>query len=168
MKFIANLMIKRLALFGIFITIFLTIGCTLQDPTSNPSYSVLPKLLLDYDFDVGETSIWVKSAVGDFKYDNVTIEISSNEQRRRIMNNNTYFLFASTVMSEFNLDVTVNATVNSEEKRFIFNCEVNVDIVREDLIIITTYDEKTDEELEEKIHQDDLPYKKILEEFKEE
>jgi len=168
MKFIANLMKKRLALFGIFITIFLTIGCTLQDPSSNPSYSVLPKLLIDFDYDVGETNVWVKSAVGDFKYDNITIEISSNEQKRIIMNNNTYFLSTSTELSEFNLDITVNATVKSEEKRFIFNCEVNVDVVGEDLIIITTYDERTDEELEEKIQEDDLPYKKILEEFKEE
>lgn len=161
-------MIKRLALLCIFLSIFLTIGCTLQDPTSNPSYSVLPKLLLDYDSDSGETGIWVKSAVGDFKYDNITIEISFNEQRIIFMNNNTYFLSASTVMPEFNLDITVNSTVNSEERRFIFNCEVKVDLVGEDLIIITTYDEKTDKELEEKLHKDDLPYKKILEEFEEE
>ena len=53
----------------------------------------------------------------------------------------------------------------ADEKFFELEINIDVDETREDLIIITTYDEGTDEELEEIITEDDLPYKKILDEI---
>ncbi len=161
-------MIRKIIVFCIFsiivFSMIFSMGCILQDPKTNPSYSVLPEVLLDYDFDTEETKIWVKSALSDFKYDNITIEISYNGQNEISNDNNTYGISISTKQKVFELFTLVV----SEEKKFEFISKVDVDVTREDLIIITTYDEITSEELEEVVLEEDLPYKKILSEVKEE
>ena len=115
--------------------------CILQDPKSNPSFSVLPELLLDYDFETDEARIWVKSAVSDFKYDNITIEMSYDDQKQTIIENNTYCTSTSTLQKVFNLKIILV----SEEKIFEFDCKIDIYIMREDLIIITKYDKTTDD-----------------------
>ena len=69
---------KRLLIAGLFFILICFSGCILQSPGDDPPYSVLPILLLDYDFDSDETKIWVKSALSDYKYTNITIEIFNN------------------------------------------------------------------------------------------
>ena len=162
MKPIACGMRQKLVAVGIFLILILTMGCILQSPGSNPSYSVLPKILLDYDFETDETKIWVNSALGDFRYENITIEISNNNQKQVIIENNTYSVSTFIKHKVFNL----NIIVISEDKKFGFNCKIDVDLSK-DLIIITIYDETTGKGTEEDIQKDNLPFKKILEELKE-
>ncbi len=85
-------MIKQLATLGVVLILAITTGCVLQDPRSNPSYSVFPEILLDYDFDASETGIWVKSALSDFKYDSILLEVinDDNNEKQIIQENNTY------------------------------------------------------------------------------
>jgi hypothetical protein len=152
---------KRLLIAGLFFILICFSGCILQSPGDDPSYSVLPRLLLDYDFDSDETKIWVESALSDYRYTNITIEINYKNNSHSISDNNTYGLFASTQLKIFNLHIYIVA----EEKIFELEINVDVDELREDLIIITTYDEETDEEIEETISEEDLPFKKILDEI---
>lgn len=152
---------KRLIIAGLFFILLCFSGCILQSPGDNPSYSVLPRLLLDYDFDSDNTKIWVKSALSDYRYTNITIEIINNSESYSISDNNTYGLSAATQLKIFNLHIYVVA----EEKIFEILLNIDVDETREDLIIITTYNEGTDEEIEEIITEKDLPFKKILNEI---
>ncbi|WP_455391908.1 hypothetical protein [[Eubacterium] cellulosolvens] len=155
---------RKIFLVCILTILILTMGCTLQGPESNPSFSVLPEVLLDYDFDTEETKIWVKSAISDFRYDNITIKLSTTNKTEMVLDNNTYGASIYTKHKLFYLEILVV----SEEKMFRFYGKVDVDINREDLIIITTYDEITDEPTEEAFLEDDLPYREILEEIKKE
>jgi hypothetical protein len=147
----------------IFLIIFSS-GCLLQDPSKSPLYSVLPKLILDYDVDDDLTRLWVRSALGDFKYENITIEASYQNETKVASDDNTYGNFLIVQFKIFDL----NILVNSEDKVFSFTCKVEIDSFEEDLLTITTYDEITDEELEELVQFDDLPYRKVLEEVEEE
>jgi hypothetical protein len=156
-------MMRKVSLMIILLMVILSMGCTLQGPESNPSFSVLPELLLDYDFDAEETGIWVKSALSDFKYHNITIQISSDHDTSIVTDNNTYGVHMSSELQLFDLSVIAN----SEKKLFAYECRVDVDLMREDLIIITTYDEITDEPTDETLTLEDLPYKIILDEQKE-
>ena len=149
---------------ALILLIIISSGCILQDPKSNPSYSVLPALLLDYDSDMDETKMWVKSALSDFKYDNITIKAAFGNQTQVASDNNTYAVSLITQFKQFDLDLLVS----SEEKSFSFKSKIDIDPLREDLIIITTYNEITDEPMEDFYQLEDLPYKKILEEVKEE
>ena len=150
-------------IFLVFLIMLLTtiMGCTLQGPESNPSFSILPEVLLDYDFDENEVDIWVKSAISDYKYNNITIEISKDDNTWVIQDNYTYCVYTSSELNSFKLKIIVNGN----EKSFGFESEVDVDLLREDLIIITTYDDLTAEANEERVAEDDLPYKKILNEI---
>jgi hypothetical protein len=152
---------KKLILTGILFILLLTMGCTLQDPRSNPSYSVFPEILVDYDIDSEETKIWVKSALSDFKYDQIRYEILSDEGQKNyiIQENNTYCLPYSTKSTSFNLTISVL----SEEKEFGFNCRIETEQTAEYLIRVIIYEEG--EEIEEILKIDDLPYKKVLEEL---
>jgi hypothetical protein len=155
-------MLRKGSLIIIFIIMNLSMGCILQGPDNNPSFSMLPELLLDYDFDADETDIWVKSALSDFKYENISIEVDYENIYKKEEDNKTYCVHLSTKLMVFNL----NIIVNSLEKTFTYQGTIDIDLMREDLIIITTYDEITDEPTEEILSEDDLPYKIILKEFK--
>lgn len=152
---------KKLIVTGILFALILTMGCTLQDPSSNPSYSVFPEILVDYDIDSEETKIWVKSALSDFKYDQIKYEILSDEGQKNyiIQENNTYCLPYSTKLTSFNLTISVL----SEEKEFGFSCRIEIEQAAEYLIRVIIYEER--EEIEEILKIDDLPYKKVLEEL---
>ena len=152
-------MLKKLIVMGILIISLLTMGCTLQDPRSNPSYSVFPEILLDYDSDTDEVKIWVKSALSDFKYDNIKIEISDDKDKLISDDNNTYCLNVFTKSTLFNLSVQVKA----DDKEFGFDSQIEVDLLGEYLIRITIYEKG--EKSEELIRKDDLPYKKVLKEI---
>ena len=65
-------------------------------------------------------------------------------------------------LEKFDLEITLF----TEEKMFYYNSKVELDSTEEYLIIITTYDEDTGLESEKGLHEDDLPYKKILNELK--
>ena len=164
MKGIARRMLKKVAVGTLIVLIIFSSGCLLQDPSKSPLYSVLPKLILDYDVDDGLTRVWVRSALGDFKYENITIEATFQNETVVARDNNTYGLFMIVEFKIFNLYILVN----SEDKAFSFKCKVEIDSFGEDLITIITYDEITDEEIDEPVQFEDLPYKKILEEVKEE
>ena len=157
-------MMRKFTLVCIFSILILMMGCLLQSPESNPSFSILPEVIIDYDFDAEETKIWVKSALSDYKYDNITIEISNDPYYEIVIKNNTYCETISTEIKIFNL----NIIAVSKDRIFELNCDVDVDLLREDLIIITTYDITTNEPTEERLLEDNLPFKKILEERKEE
>jgi hypothetical protein len=132
-------------------------GCTLQDPRSNPAYSVFPEVLIDYDLDEKLTKIWVKSALSDFKYDNIRIEISTNDDLRIIEDGNTYCLSASIYYKIFNLTISVK----SEENEFDYNSRIEVELY-EFGMDLRIFDYITDEE--DVVSKEDLPFKKVLEE----
>ena len=157
-------MMRKFTLGCIFSILILMMGCLLQSPESNPSFSILPEVIIDYDFDAEEIKIWVKSALSDYKYDNITIAISKDPYHQIVVKNYTYCETISTEMKVFNLKIIAA----SEDRIFEFNCDVDVDLLREDLIIITTYDIITNEPTEERLLEDNLPFKKILKERKEE
>ena len=151
---------KRLIVSVILFLLILNMGCTLQDPKSNTSYSVFPEILVDYDLDAEETKIWVKSALSDFKYDNIMYEITTDQAQEKyiIQENNTYCLAYSTELTLFNLTISVI----SEEKEFVFNCRIEIYQTEEFTIrIIIDEEGKKSEEI---LKIDDLPYKKVLEE----
>lgn len=154
-------MMRKLTIACILTILILMMGCTLQGPEDNPSFSVLPEILIDFDFESEETKIWIKSALSDFRYNNITIELITDQATEVISDNYTYGYSLYTKLKVFHL----NIDVASEKKLFNFYCKVDVDLTREDLIIITTYDEITEEPEEESLLEDDLPYKKILKEI---
>jgi hypothetical protein len=146
---------------GIFlILIILSLGCTLQDPKDHPSYSVYPEVLIDYDFDSTETKVWVKSALSDFKYDQIVIEALDENGVQTVSENNTYCISLSTKATKFNL--TIYAI--SEENQFGYSCNIDIDLelIEEALITITIFDHE--EETEEIIEAENLPFKKVLKE----
>lgn len=153
-------MLKKIVVMGILFTLTFTMGCTLQDPRKNPSYSIFPEIILDYDFDSDDTKVWVKSALSDFKYDRINIEISYGEIKQSVDDNNTYCLYMHTKLLIFNLTISVVA----ENKEFNFDSNVKVDLNGEHLLILAIYDDGDIKE--EMILEDDLPYKKVLKELR--
>jgi hypothetical protein len=132
-------------------------GCTLQNPEDNPTYSVLPEMLLDYDLENQETKIWVKSAISDFKYDTIIIELTSNGESLITQDNHTYCISTSTKSNNFNITISVIAEEN------IFQHQFSILVQFEGEILTITVSEPI-EELEEIILEDDLPFKRVLEE----
>ena len=151
-------MLRKLIAVGTFLILTLSMGCTLQDPRSSPSYSVFPEILLDYDLDTDETKVWVKSALSDFKYDNILLEITIGDDTRVVQENNTYCTQITTKSPEFNLTITAT----SEDKIFGYQCEVMIES-QEGGLLITIFEPGSDSE--EEIREDDLPFKKVLDEL---
>jgi hypothetical protein len=144
----------------ILLLLFFTTGCTLQSPEDNPTYSVLPEMLLDYDFQSQETKIWVKSAISDFKYDSIIIELMLNESKIINQDNNTYCIFTITKSINFNI------TINVFFKERVFQYQASILVQFDEEIISITIFEPIDES-EEIVFEDDLPFKKVLEELEE-
>jgi hypothetical protein len=147
----------KIIIFGIFISLLLTMGCTLQSPEDNPTYSVLPEMLLDYDQDNQETKIWVKSAISDFKYNKIIIELTSNGINKITQDNNTYCISTSTKSNNFNISISVI----SENNEFQYQASIRIQF-EEEILTITIFEPI--EDLEEIILEDDLPFKRVLEE----
>ncbi len=150
-------MMKKLAIMGILSLIILTMGCTLQDPRENPTYSMIPEVLVDYDFEEKETKIWVKSAISDFKYNSITFEILMDNKLEIIQENNTY---CSSVFIEDNI-FNLTILVVSKEREFEYISQVEIELLEDD-VIIRIYDISADEE--DVVTLDNLPWKKVLEE----
>jgi hypothetical protein len=136
----------------------LTMGCTLQDPRENPTYSVIPEVLIDYDFEEEETKIWVKSAISDYKYNSITFEISMGSEFKIIEENNTYCSAVNIENNLFNLSIYVE----SKNREFEYNCEIEIELFEND-VTITILDLDTDEV--DIVNLDELPLKKVLEEL---
>jgi hypothetical protein len=154
-------MVSSVLLMIILISI-LTMGCTLRSPEDNPTYSLIPGVLLDYDFDTQMVRIWVKSAISDFKYDNIEIELISDNTTVKNEDNNTYCLYSQIKAQRLNMTVQIIR----ENKLFQFSALV--EIIYEDnenpfQILIT--DPETDEQ--EIILEEDLPYKKVIKDYEE-
>jgi hypothetical protein len=113
MKIMAVSMLKKVIIVLIILILVSTTGCTLPDPREDPSYSVFPKMILDYDIEQEQIRVWVKSAIGDFKYDYIKIEISSVNYTKTVEENNTYSTQLSSEVNDFNLTLFVTT-----EERF--------------------------------------------------
>lgn len=153
-------MLKKYIIFIIitFIVLIFCMGCVLQDPKENPSYSVLPEVLIDYEESTEEIDIWVKSAISDFKYDSIQIQVTNKTITQRSEDNNTYCIYHSTKYTEFNLTIIVLF----EEKEFNFQTSVRQEYIEEELNFVLF---NIEDEEEEVFTIKDLPIKKVLEEF---
>jgi len=149
---------KKIFVMGIFSLIIFTMGCTLQDPRENPTYSVIPEVLIDYDFEEKETKIWVKSAISDFKYNSITFEISMDNAIRIFEENNTY---CSSVNIEKNM-FNVSIYVESKDREFEYNSKIEIELFENDAIL-RIYDLDTNDL--DVLSLDELPLKKVLEEL---
>jgi hypothetical protein len=157
MKFMAVVMFKKGIISIIIFILIITMGCTLSDPSEGPSYSVFPKMILDYDLDDEQIKVWVKSAIGDFKYDYMKMELLNKNYTERIEENNTYFIQISTELDDFNLTIQVI----TEEKIFDYACHISLLIIDEEISVSIWNFESEKEEI---FLLDDLPYKNVLEE----
>lgn len=149
---------KRIVVMGIFLLLILAMGCTLQDPRTNPSYSVIPEVLIDFDFNEERTKIWVKSAISDFEYDSIKMEITANNNLNIVKDNNTYCSHVFVKSKSFNMTILAI----SEDKEFEYNCRIRIELFTNDINLII-FDTDTNEE--DIVSKGDLPYKKVLEEI---
>jgi hypothetical protein len=150
-------MLKKGLMPVIIIVSLLMGGCILQEPQGGGSFSAIPAIKLDYNEDEQVTGIWVESALGfDFKYDNITVEISWNNYKNIRMMNQTYCIVTQTHLNKFYINVT--AYIEDNEYFYAGLVEINPD--DENVFSITRYEEEESEE--ELVEESDLPWKALL------
>jgi len=131
-------------------------GC-LKDPEEDrPGFSSIPELIIDYDHEINYFKVYVKSAVGDYKYRHIKIRINDTE----MVENNTYVYSAATGKMDFLLFVEAAVDID-----VIYHSSIHIVLVNdiENNIFLNIID--TTEIIEEEfpVAQEDLPWKKILE-----
>ena len=151
-----SLRVVRGILIVMLLLIFMTISGCLENPSEGGrGYSSIPKLLLDYEVETGCFKIYVNSALGDYKYEYILINVDGN----LTMENNTYVLSYKCARDTF--DVYVEAAVDEDT---IYQSTIKVSLIKdeENNIIVNIIDstDNTDEKYE--IPVGDLPWKKVL------
>ena len=148
--FVIGLILMLLSLFA-FIS-----GClrTFDEEGGGRDYSSIPELIVDYDFESECFKIYVKSAVGDYKYDHIKIKINETP----LQENNTYMLSRSCIQDDFSLETEAKV-----EDDVIYNYICKVEIKDDEDIFIMIIDQMEEIEEEIPVAKEDLPWKKILE-----
>ena len=132
-------------------------GClkTPKEGGGGRDYSSIPELIVDYDIESECFKIYVKSAVGDYKYDHIKIKINDTQ----IQENNTYMLSKSCVDTDFTLETEAKV---EDEVVYYYICEVKYVNDEEEGIFIMVIDKMEEFEEEIPVSEEDLPWKKIL------
>jgi len=136
-------------------------GCIGSPPKMDNPLSSAPGMIMDYDEKTNMTKIWVRGETTDYKYSNITITISKDEIETVSTDDNTYCLQCNTDLPGFSLQIIVL----TENTRYEYVCNVTVSE-------FGTEDENnprftvTDDEKEVVVFEENLPFKRILEEVK--
>jgi hypothetical protein len=126
-----------------------------NDPFVSPVSSI-PSILVDYN--LNETEIYVKG-LNDFRYTNITLRISGENQSLERSKEKAYFLFYNTSLANF----TINVTVWNKNKQYSFNGTVQVAPPNDAPKILTLYEEKRDRINTYTLNTAKLPWKKLME-----
>jgi hypothetical protein len=140
----------------IFITLSLISGClSAPEEGGRGGLSSIPELLLDYDFELEQFSLYIMSAVGDYKYDYIKINLDDSE----VIENNTYVLCYKTMKTNFTLEVEAQIDI---DVFYYYTCEVEIVNNGEEntFLMITDSMELLEEEIP--LSKEELPWKKIL------
>jgi hypothetical protein len=130
-------------------------GC-LEDPEEGGGgFSSIPEVILDYDLETENFKIYVKSALGDYKYLYIRIRINDTE----MIENNTYVHQVKCQKNDFTL--ITEAAVNLDR---IFYTSFSVTVVNdiENNIFLNIIDTTDIQEKEFELARDDLPWKNLL------
>jgi hypothetical protein len=130
-------------------------GCLKNPGNGGRGYSSIPKVMIDYDLDSACFKIYVKSAVGDYKYDYIKITVNDNEK----IENNTYVLSYNCVDTDFSLEAEAQVDV---DVIYFYTCEITLTDDKEKDIFLTITDKTDIIEKEITVSQGDMPWKKIL------
>ena len=131
-------------------------GC-LENPNEEGGggFSRIPEVILDYDIDTDSFKIYVKSAVGDFKYQSITIRINDTE----MIENNTYVHQIQFQKNDF---ILITEAAVSLDVIFFASFQVTVVNDIENNIFLNIIDTTEIQEKEYELAQEDIPWKKIL------
>lgn len=149
---------KEIIVGSILLIIISSMGCTLTSPETNPTYSVIPGVIIDYDFELEISKIWVKSAISDFKYNLINITLNSKNQTVIREDTNTYCIDNSIKSDSYNLSVQVIY----KEREFLYQVSIKIEFI-EDIFTLTIFEPETEDE--DILYEDDLPFKTVLEEL---
>lgn len=130
-------------------------GCLKNPSNGGGGYLSIPEVLIDYDYDTGCFKIYVNSALGDYKYRYIMIQVDGNQT----VENNTYVLSYTCAGDSFT--VTVEASVD-EDTVYYSTLEVSLSEDEENNIIIYIIDRTDNAHDETDVLFEDLPWKKIL------
>ena len=148
----------------ILLSCFMAAGCILRldEPNAAPSFASIPVLLMDYDHDEGTTKLWVKSALSDHRYSNITIEITGPGGPHIIdMDNYTYCHQVDINLTKFYLDVKVCTSTTI----YVYSCDVEVNTVEDPIFLITPPEKEAVIPIRDtviEVIRDDLPWKEML------
>ncbi|UCH89498.1 MAG: hypothetical protein JSV49_02290 [Thermoplasmata archaeon] len=139
----------------ILISVALASGCLKDPEEGGHDYSSIPEVIVDYDFDSEQFKIYVKSAIGDYKYETIKIKVNDYEK----IENNTYMLSYNCNSTEYDLDVEAQVDINLV---YSYACEIILLNDEENDIFLNVIEIIDDAEKETPVGEDDLPWKKIL------
>lgn len=140
----------------ILLIIFSTSSGCLKPLSDEKGYASIPEMIVDYDFEDERFEIYLKSAVGDYKFEHLIIEVNGN----RSMENNTYALCSTCIDRELELDCEAQV---DEDTIYYYACDIEIiDDDDEDIFILIT-ERVTEDEKEDEVSKEDMPWKKILE-----
>jgi len=126
-----------------------------KDPFVSPVSSI-PSMLVDYN--LNETEIYVKG-FNDFRYTNMTVRVSGQNQSFERFKEHAYFIFYDTSLSNF----TINITVWNKNKQYTFNGSVQVAHPDDEPMIMTLYEEKRDRINTYTLNTGNLPWRRLME-----
>jgi hypothetical protein len=126
-----------------------------KDPFVSPVSSI-PSMLVDYN--LNETEIFIKG-LNDFRYTNISVRISGENQSFERTRERAYFIFYNTSLANF----TVNVTVWNRNKEYTFNGSVQVAPPDEAPKVLTLYEEKRDRINTYTLNGGNLPWKRLME-----
>lgn len=126
-----------------------------KDPFVSPVSSI-PSILIDYN--LNETEIYVKG-LNDFRYTNMTVRVSGENQTLERFKEKAYFIFVNTTLYNF----TINVTVWNKKKEYTFNGSVQIAPPDEAPRVLTLNEEKRDKLTTYTLNTGNLPWKKLME-----
>ena len=131
-----------------------------KDPFVSPVSSI-PSLLIDHTINEtggNETEIYIKG-LNDFRYTNMTVRLTGENQSFERIRQNAYFIYYNTSMTNF----TINVTVWNKNKEYTFNGSVQVASPEEAPALLTLYEEKKDRINTYTLHTGNLPWRRLME-----